>query len=358
MRICSPCCGIAPDSASGGEIHERELLLGLRAAGDEPHILLARHLPHPLSLAPCIEHVPIGRGLRWYAAPFVLPRRIARCVAEHGADLLRAHSVRVLGPACLLAKRRYGLRIPVVMHLHHWEPTPCTVALERWALRQADLVVADSAFAADQARSLGVERAQVVHCGVPPHAMPPSPLVQFERRHVLSIGPLVHRKNPFVAARIVQVAARGLAGWHLRWVGGGPLHRRYRRLRGAVFHGRLAERDKRRELSEAAIYLTPSRLEGFPLAVLEAMAWGVPVVAFRAASFPELVIDGVTGLLGETEAELADHVRRLILDAPLRRKLGEAARARALTEFPWSNTVSATRSAYAEAAETYRHESP
>ena len=358
MRFCSPCCGVAPESASGGEVHERELLLGLRAAGDDVHLLLARHLPHPPALVPCVERLPIGRGLRWYVAPFVLPRFIARCVTRHGADLLRAHSVRFLGPACLLARRRYGLSVPVVMQLHHWEPTWATAALERWALRHADLVVADSAFAASQALALGVERIRVVHCGVPPPALPVSILVKSERRQVLSIGPLIRRKRPEVAIRIFGHAARGRPEWHFRWVGDGPLRRRCQGLPRAVLLGRVGELDKRRELSEAAIYLTPSRLEGFPLAVLEAMAWGVPVVAFRTASFPELVIDGVTGLLGETEAELADHVRRLIFDAPLRRKLGEAARLRVLTEFPWSKTVEGTRRAYAEAVETYRREHP
>ena len=42
MRICSPHCGIAPESGSGGEVYERDLLKGLAALGEECHVLLAR----------------------------------------------------------------------------------------------------------------------------------------------------------------------------------------------------------------------------------------------------------------------------------------------------------------------------
>lgn len=74
-------------------------------------------------------------------------------------------------------------------------------------------------------------------------------------------------------------------------------------------------------------------VEGFGLVYLEAGAHGLPIVAHAIGGVPEAVVDGVTGLLvapGDTPA-LTTAFARLLLDIPLRRRLGEAARTRALS---------------------------
>ena len=75
MRICTPHCGIAPETTSGGETYERELLERLGRAGVQLEIILARGKPHPAGVPNwTIHRFAIGRGLRWYVAPFVVPR--------------------------------------------------------------------------------------------------------------------------------------------------------------------------------------------------------------------------------------------------------------------------------------------
>ena len=115
MRICSPHCGIAPESGSGGEVYERELLKDLAGLGVECHIPLARGEPHDQDASGWTVH-PVWppKGLRWYVAPFAWPRAIKRVWDAQPFDLLRAHSVRFIGPAALLARRRYRLPVPVV----------------------------------------------------------------------------------------------------------------------------------------------------------------------------------------------------------------------------------------------------
>ena len=68
---------------------------------------------------------------------------------------------------------------------------------------------------------------------------------------------------------------------------------------------------------------------------LEAMAMGKPVVAWASGGAPEVIVDGVTGLLAERPSilSLAQALRTLLLDASLRTRLGEAGRLRAANVF-------------------------
>ncbi len=85
-------------------------------------------------------------------------------------------------------------------------------------------------------------------------------------------------------------------------------------------------------LANASVFVLPSRYEGFPNALVEAMALGLPCVASRCPTGPEeIVADAVNGLLAPVEDPqgLAAAINRLLDDAPLRDRLGRAARERA-----------------------------
>ena len=106
MRICTPHCGLAPETTSGGETYERELLERLGGAGVRLEIILARGKPHRPGVPNWTVHrFGIGRGLRWYVAPLVVPAAIRRVHETVGFDLLRVHSLRYIGPAALWARR-------------------------------------------------------------------------------------------------------------------------------------------------------------------------------------------------------------------------------------------------------------
>ncbi len=87
-------------------------------------------------------------------------------------------------------------------------------------------------------------------------------------------------------------------------------------------------------IKHAAIMATPSRTEGLPRVIMEAMAAGIPVVASDVGGISTLVHDGVNGYLirvGDHHA-LAQRLRQLLSDAPLRRRMGEAGYVRAHNE--------------------------
>jgi len=136
--------------------------------------------------------------------------------------------------------------------------------------------------------------------------------------------------------RLLEAFARAAArnrSWRLTIVGEGPLREDLERQTSQLrlddrvqFPGRL---DPASELASASIFALTSRYEGFPNALLEAMAAGVPAVAFDGSSAVRQIIrDGVDGLLvpdGDVSG-FAEALSRLISDDDQRRAMGEAAR--------------------------------
>jgi len=103
-------------------------------------------------------------------------------------------------------------------------------------------------------------------------------------------------------------------------------------------------------LGAADIFALPSHDEPFGRAIVEAMACETPVVATQSGGVPEIVVDGETGLLVSVgdEEELAAALRRLVSSAELRRGMGRSARARALSLFDVTRTVSQVEALYGE----------
>ncbi len=85
----------------------------------------------------------------------------------------------------------------------------------------------------------------------------------------------------------------------------------------------------------ADLFLLPSELESLGLAALEAMSCGVPVIASRVGGLPEVVEDGVSGLLysvGDVEG-MAQGALQVLTDEALHRRMAQAARQRVLNHF-------------------------
>ena len=101
-------------------------------------------------------------------------------------------------------------------------------------------------------------------------------------------------------------------------------------------------------LADADIKLLSSRTEGLPVAIMEAMAAGLPVVATAVGGIPELVQDGVTGLLTPPDdpAALADALA-VLLDYPhLRQQYGRAGQQRIQSHFALADKVAELEQAY------------
>lgn len=159
-----------------------------------------------------------------------------------------------------------------------------------------------------------------------PEAMPPE---------ILFLGRLGERKGVPVLVKALGLLATSAFDWRAVIAGDGdaaPYRAEVERLGlGArvTFPGWLGESEAHAHLSRAALLVLPSEAEGLPMAVVEAFAWGVPVISTPVGSTPDILQDGVEGLMipvGNAEA-LAKALQRLIADPDLRRTLGANARA-------------------------------
>jgi glycosyltransferase involved in cell wall biosynthesis len=374
MRICTPHCGVAPETTSGGETYERELLTRLGRAGVPIELILARGKPHPEGVPNFTVHrFGIGRGLRWYVAPFVVPAAIRRVHATVGFDLLRVHSLRYIGPAALRARRRFGLDVPIVAHHHHLDPSPLNALIERRVVDAVDAVVVGSDFARRQLReALGarIDHVAVVPYGVDAKFAPRPARPDLAERWglrgrpvVLFFGGLKPRKNLEVLLDVWAAVAPASPEARLVVAGGGgmraTLERRAGRLgigSSVVFTGYVPEADKADYYNLADVFFFPSAMEGFGLAVGEAMSAGLPVVASDRGSIPELVVDGEGGFVSDPARpeRFAARLRLLLGDAALRRKLGQANAARIEARFRWDACVRDTRRVYEATLEARR----
>jgi glycosyltransferase involved in cell wall biosynthesis len=124
--------------------------------------------------------------------------------------------------------------------------------------------------------------------------------------------------------------------------------------------GVLNERDVARQLAQSDVLVLPSFHETFGMAVAEAMASGVPVIATRTGGIPELVEHNQTGLLvtpGRSD-ELAAALCELLPNATLRRQFGAAGRAKALAAYAPRVVAEKTLKVYETICHGKRFESP
>jgi glycosyltransferase involved in cell wall biosynthesis len=165
---------------------------------------------------------------------------------------------------------------------------------------------------------------------------------QWEPARLLLVGRIVHQKG--IDLLLEALAGLRALSWELLIVGDGPRRETYTAqaaaagLQGRVrFAGWLTGEALEQAYARANLFVFPSRHEGMPNVVLEAMSSGLPVVASRVAGNEELIDPGVTGLLvpKEDASALREAVRALIGDPAARRAMGQAARRRAETAFTW-----------------------
>jgi glycosyltransferase involved in cell wall biosynthesis len=280
----------------GGQWQALYLIRGLIAAGHRARLLAPENSPLMKAVAAQeadVQALSLGKLLR----------------AASGVDLLHAHDARAHTLALLARK-------PLVVSRRVAFAVRRGIA-SRWKYQRATHFIAVSQCVKSVLVGAGVEpgKITVVYDGVPVDAWPKTG----DRSRVVAVD----LEDPGKGKRIVEEAA-ALADI--------PVH----------FSSNLI-----RDLPEAGVFVYITDLEGLGSAVLLAMAAGAPVLASRVGGVPEIVADGVTGLLTDNEPKaVATQIQRLLTDRPLASRLAASARSRVEKEFSTERMVNQTLRVY------------
>jgi glycogen(starch) synthase len=256
--------------------------------------------------------------------------RAARRAAKD-ADLLHAHWLPA-GAVAMTTRKPFVVQVwGTDVELARRVP-----GLARRVLRRARLVIAPSTALADEARRLGALEVRTIPSGVD---LPEQVGEEVEPPEILFAG----RLSPEKGIRELVTAAEGHP---LVVAGDGPLRPEVPGALGFVPHDELE-----RLLARAAVVACPSHREGFGVVCAEAMAHGRPVVAGDVGGLRDLVVHGETGLRVPPRdvGALREALERLLADRELRRRMGEAGRARIAERFTWQRFADETLRAYRDA---------
>ena len=296
--------------------------------------------------------------------------RLARLLRREQIDLLHAHQYPgfFYGIAARLLCRRPPLLFTEHGRHHPDHPRRKRMILNRMLLERRDVVVAVGA-AVRQAlvdnEGFPAKRVRIIYNGVPLRVVPEPGLVRLEVRRelglastdlvLLFVARLDSVKDHATAIRAFRQVLQRRDDVRLVIVGDGPERPAIEALvRDHGLAGRVhllgLRRDVPRLLAAGDGLLLTSVSEGIPLSVIEAMGAGLPVVATSVGGLPEVVSDGVTGLLAPAgdDVRLADRILTLCADPARARHMGEQGRARALQHFSDEGMHAAYDSLYRE----------
>jgi glycosyltransferase involved in cell wall biosynthesis len=252
---------------------------------------------------------------------------------------------------CLLA--RIAGR-PYLVHVHGGEfmkfyAQECRPLTQRWirhTLARAALVIALSEQWRERLQAIApAARIEVLPNGVtlPDLQSPQRPRTPA----LLFVGDLIRAKGLYDLLHAFGRVAARFPDLELICAGGAPPAEMTRLVAQLGLKGRvscpgwLGPQRLRAELGRATMFALPSYAEGMPMALLEAMSWALPVVATPVGGVPQVVEDGVNGLLvapGDVDG-LAAALGRLLSEAALRESLGAAARRTIETRFSLATTL-------------------
>lgn len=320
-----------PPRTGGIESQVSDLAAQLAAAGHEVEVFTATAgggegtgvRVHRLS-------TPLSAGLP--VNPFA-PPQARRLLAAGGFDVAHVHLGVVSPFAWDMTRVTTSLGLPTALTWHcvlHTAAPALGPAVRRWVRRGAVLSAVSGVAAHGVRRAARGAPVTVLPNGIDPSAWPPGPVRTGRPVRVVTASRLAPRKRVGALLAVVAEAHRRLGprAMTVDVYGDGPL-RPWLEARVAALGladvVRLPGRVTRPQLAaawrDADVYLSPTRLEAFGIAALEARTAGLPVIARADSGVREVVADGRSGLLAADDAGLADALVRLVADETLRTRI-------------------------------------
>lgn len=338
--------------ADAGSIHTVRWVNALAARGWDVHLLSINPPREQLAAGVTVHAAPIRAPAGYFLnAPFA-----RRTFAAIRPDLVHAHYVSGYGTLAALADRH-----PLIVSV--WGSDvyefPATSPLHAWLVRRnlgkADLVLSTSEVMARHARRYTDRRIEVTPFGIDLERFRPKPVAPPFAPGDVVVGTVKTLAEKYGAEYLVRAFAL-VRGRHpglplrLLLVGSGPQEAALRQLVAQLglepvtrFAGRVghAEVPDYQNMLSVSVSVSTQDSESFGVAVLEASACGRPVVVASVGGLPEVVEDGVTGVVvpPRDPARTADAIERLVTDAALRERMGRAGRERVAQRYDWERCV-------------------
>lgn len=282
----------------------------------------------------------------------VFNRRVATHIADGPYDIVRINS----DP--LFSSHIESLEIPVTTKMNaaphsFWHDT-----INPYSSSYDLLAAFDRVFAypdtAERLADYDQIDTTVIEPGVDTDVFTPDEQLTKDRTRLVFVGRFVPAKN----LKLLLEAVSGLADrddWELVLVGDGPLRETLEAtverlgLRDRVeFPGYVDNDDIAPYYREANVFVLSSTIEDYPLTLLEAQSAGTPVVASTVGGIPEIVDEGITGLLfesGDVDG-LREALRRLLDEPERRQEMARHARERIETGFSWRQRAKRRKEIY------------
>src|SRR5437870_4684520 len=285
------------------------------------------------------------------------PREFRAVLREFRPELLHAHFATE--PTAAARELAAELRVPFTFTAHGYDiyRRPPADFADRASAASAVITVSE-ANARYIVKTFGVPTAQVhvIPCGVNAERFSPHG-ERLEPPHVVCVARLSPVKNlGLLLEACASLRARGVQ-FRCALIGDGPCRDELEAMRARLGLARVVELAGAAEQAEvlawwqrATVAVLTSESEGMPVSLMEAAACGVPAVAPAVGGIPELVEDGVTGLLvpvGDTQA-LAAALEQLLRNPELAARMGMAARRRVEERFSLMGQVDRLLALWAE----------
>jgi len=325
-----------------------------------------------------IDRLPIPtRTLKTLPGLLFWSRRVATLARQHKPRFAWCDSIRPCAYPAKWAHERVGVKYGVLVHggdllkeLHAIHHSPLGRRTSKALLGSATAVVANSQWTREQAqkvlRELGLdplaEQVKLVPLGTDPEQFRPGLDVRDVKARyrlngdswVVTVARLEPYKGIDMALKAVAECRRGGLAVNYLVVGAGKKRKTYEKLAeeldiGAAvrFVGNVPDLDLPLLLNAASAYIGVSRradgtrVEGFGVALAEASACGLPVIAGQSGGLAEAVRDGETGLVVDPDdpAAVAAALKRLLGDQLLARRLGQGGRKAVETYYNWDRVI-------------------
>ena len=264
----------------------------------------------------------------------------ASILREQGAEHIHAHFADRAATIALVASRLIGCKYSVTAHANDIYVSP---ALLPEKIGNAKFTTTCTGYNKDHLEALTGKSIELIYHGLDLESIQPSVTdnIEHDPPLILAVGQLKQKKGFPVLLKACAIIKRRGVTFRCQIVGDGPdretleqLQRELDLFDDVSFLGAQSNDTVMRIYEDATLFALPCVIaenddrDGIPNVLLEAMAFRVPVISTPVSGIPEILDDGVTGLLSDPgdESSLADAIERLLGDPELRAAIGDRAR--------------------------------